>query len=808
MNHLPDHHPLRRATWIWPQYYLYLINHYAQFRRDFVLPRTPSKAPFFITADKAYRLYVNGRPVCRGPARGYQSHWPFDEVDLAAFLRRGRNWIAVEAYNPGISTFQYLHHTKAGFLCAARWGGFELVSDLNWQMRRSPAHAVHTARFSIQLDFQEHVDASKDDRAWIYSPQPPKGWEPRILPAPAQHHISAPFGQTPYDLVEPRGIPLLREEWVLPARICAQTTGENGAGFEDWENVSWGWVEEVRGRAVWSGGEGAGAPKGGMFEWDMPPAGRGKFRAMALELPYYVVGNLDVEVKGGVGGEILDFHFAEGLVDGRPALHAPGAACMIALANRLRLRKGTVQHEFFHHLGFRIVTVVGRNIRKPLAIRVRVRNIGYPFAMRGIFECSDPELNRIHAACRRTQQICALDAYVDTPWREQAQWWGDARVQARNTFYLDGDARLLARGIRSIAGQPGPWGLTFGHAPTSAHGCVLPDFALTWILTIWDYYWQTGDISLFNSMWPRVQEVLGYFARPEVRTKEGLLRHDRRYWLFEDWTDLFKGEVPTFLNLWYLLTLRHLTKLCLAARMQAQAVSFKQLAAAHERLVVKRLFDPRSGLFVEGINEKGVMEKRASVHDQTLALMLDLCPASHSNMIKKRLLPFLEEKNVKGAKPSVFWVTYVFEEMIRRGYAGETLSFLRKKWIPMGRFGTTFEGHAGDRYDENGAGSASHAWTAHPSFHLVNILAGLTQTAVAWKEVRFSPCFIPGMDHVRALIPSPQGDISAEWRRKEQKVDVTLSLPRGVMAQIRLPGINKKIAGGRKCKVTVPAGQE
>ena len=83
---LPAHHPLRSARWIWPEAYMYLHNHYAQFRRDFDLDVPPRKAPLFITADKAYKLFINGRFVCRGPARGYQSHWPYDEVDVAAFL--------------------------------------------------------------------------------------------------------------------------------------------------------------------------------------------------------------------------------------------------------------------------------------------------------------------------------------------------------------------------------------------------------------------------------------------------------------------------------------------------------------------------------------------------------------------------------------------------------------------------------------------------------------------------------------------------------------------------------------------------
>jgi len=60
---------------------------------------------------------VNGEYVCRGPARGYQKSWPFDEVDIEKWLKKGRNVIAVRAYNPGRSNFQYIHQGYAGFHC-------------------------------------------------------------------------------------------------------------------------------------------------------------------------------------------------------------------------------------------------------------------------------------------------------------------------------------------------------------------------------------------------------------------------------------------------------------------------------------------------------------------------------------------------------------------------------------------------------------------------------------------------------------------------------------------------------------------
>ena len=82
---------LAHAAWIWYDYMGFnLINSYMQARRTFTLARVPADAHINITADARYRLWVNGTHVMRGPARGFQVSWPYDTVDIAPFLRRGR----------------------------------------------------------------------------------------------------------------------------------------------------------------------------------------------------------------------------------------------------------------------------------------------------------------------------------------------------------------------------------------------------------------------------------------------------------------------------------------------------------------------------------------------------------------------------------------------------------------------------------------------------------------------------------------------------------------------------------------------
>ena len=781
-------HPLRRAKWIWARHrdYAYkdLHNTYAQFRYDFELRSVPRRAPLFVSADQCYMLYVNGRYVSRGPARGYQATWSFDEVDLSEYLREGHNWISVRAYNAGVSNFQYIHQGEAGFICAGKWGRTEIRTGPDWGVRICPAHRRCTARLSLQQNFQEHVDTRLDDQSWIRSPRPPKGWKaaPRCVP----------FGVMPWNDMEERGIPNLTGE-VIPYEVaCAIAAGRCAPDYIDWTNIAHGFHAES-GALTWRATP-SGEVARGALSIRLPAAGRGKLTAVLIDMGRPVVGTLLVDTAGNAGGEVVDFYFTEAVdARGRPVVSGPGEGCEASMAARLILKRGRTRYEFFQMIGHRYLIAIARQTDHPIRLKLALRLTVYPLDVRGRFECDDPVLNDIHRICVQTQQVCMLDSYVDTPWREQAQWWGDALVQSQNTFHLSGDTRLLVRGVRSLGRQEVPNGLTYGHAPTVAHHCILPDFSLLWVISIWGDWWESGDVSLFVEQWPRIQRVLGYFSG-EGRGDNGLLRYDERYWLFLDWCDIYKEGAPALLNLWYVLTLEKLTDLLRAAGMDDDLRRMKAEHRRQRKLSRDAFWDERTGLLRDGVTPRGKPVNVHSIHTQTLAILCGMGGRGRGRMVEKRLLPYLLDRPVEGASPSSYWVTYVYGVMVRLGYGAEALAHIRRHWAPMIPYGGTFETFEAKIGDH----SCTHAWAAHPIYHLVATLGGIVQTALAWKQVSFRPVLnASGVGRASVVLPTPQGLIRSQWRRRNGRVRGILRLPPGIRADVRLPHTRPTVATGR-----------
>ena len=767
----------------------------------------PRQAPLHITADQQYMLYVNGVYAGRGPARGFQVQWPYDTIDLSALLKKGQNWLSVVVYNAGVSTFQYLHEGWAGFLCAGKWGKTEIVSNADWRCRIDPSHREYTARLSMQLNFQEQVLGDADDRRWITNS--------RVNLTSWQTPTTRVFGSMPWHRVEPRQLPNLAcEVWPYQAAV-ASAAGRCDKGWGTAHNLATLWAGERQKLTTWSSPDagkhvGLSSRLGSQREAEslevtVPAAGRNGFQAVVLDLGRMGVGTWLLEASGGCGGEVVDLFASETREeDGGPRVSDPstGRGCWASMAARLTLRPGPTCFETFQMLGHRYVTLIVRDSTQPLRIRLALRHCVYPMKDAGRFQTTDATIQGIFETCRATQRVCALDTYVDTSWREQTQWWGDARVQGWNTFHLCGDDRLLERGIRQIAMQRVPNGLTYGHTPTMAHQCILPDFTLIWMLTFYDHYWQTGTPRLFSELWHEIEKALGYFDH-EAPRRDGLLAYDPRYWLFLDWTDLHKTGVPTLYNLWYVHTLERLLQLASVTCNVAAERFLQPRYQTMRRLVIEQLYDRPRQLFIDGLDDKGKVVPTASIHNQTLSIMAGLCPEAHPTMREQVLLPYLRRQDIEGAMPSSYWVTYIYQVMREAGEDAAVLDHMVEYWKRMTPFGGCTEtfiiGTDGqpEPHDEF-EWTFSHAWSAHPIYHLMGSLGGITQIAPGWTKVRFRP-LLGVSNSVKAVYPTPLGDVVANCRRLSGKRwDIRLALPDQMQAQVDLPGISSLTCQGRQ----------
>lgn len=146
-------------------------NTWIAFRRDVDLKKKPREAIARIAADTKYWLWVNGELAVfegglkRGPN---PNDTYYDEVDLAPYLKKGNNKIAILLWHFGKDGFSHKNSGRAGLIFSADNRDFTLVSDSQWQCRVHPAFGTAGEPYPNYRMPESSIlfDARRDMEGW------------------------------------------------------------------------------------------------------------------------------------------------------------------------------------------------------------------------------------------------------------------------------------------------------------------------------------------------------------------------------------------------------------------------------------------------------------------------------------------------------------------------------------------------------------------------------------------------------------------------------------------------------------------
>ena len=730
------------------------------FRRCFELDNVPQSVEVRVTADSYYTLYVNGMYVNRGPARGFQRHWPFDRIDLAPYLRKGRNVLAVLVYQLGISNYSYAYEDSSGFLLSGKVDTLNIGTDDNWKFREAPGYIRAVARGSGQYCFQEFFDCRNGDDDWVSLGYDDSAW----LNISVKAENLRTVGVMPWHEFEERHIPLLTNDILKPSMRIAISRHRPAENWREIQHIGWIYNRE---NPVWEA-----AP--GNAESIEFTAG---ITAQLIDFGKEVVGNLIFDAVAEDDGECLDYMIAESLSGISPDFPDASQPPTTLFGGRLILKQRNNHHELTMPWGFRYLVLLRRG-SGTIIVSASVRNTIYPLLVDGTFISSDKRLNEIWKISAHTQRCCMVDAYIDCPWRENAQWWGDALVQSQNTFRLSADSRLMERGLRQISKQKTPNGLTYGMAPTCGHRCILPDYSAMWIVTLMAHYRQTGSPEMWLELRETADGILNYFQ--EQCEETGLLSFDPRYWLFLDWCPaLFKKGIPTVLNLIYLWALQSAHDLAVITDDMERARRFEMEKKRLQQAITAKLYNSETQLLYDGITHAGVPVTTASPHAAALGILLDLLPQAHDTWLEKILLPLLRGDRKLELLPSSYFMYYIFEAVKLKGYHREVIDNIRRWWSEFVECGLSTTPENWLEKTVPGRMSMCHAWSAHPLVHFSEILLGVRQLAPGWEKISFDPLMTPG-EKVSGSVPTPFGTIEVSWDWTAAEPKKNIRLPSGI----------------------------
>ncbi|OPX25603.1 MAG: hypothetical protein DRP97_06765 [Candidatus Latescibacterota bacterium] len=490
---------------------------------------------------------------------------------------------------------------------------------------------------------------------------------------------------------------------------------------------------------------------------------------LVVDFGQEVVGFPRIEVEAPAG-TIVDMGYSELLEDGlvRPYRNK------VRYADRYITRAGRQVFETFGMRGFRYMMLTFRGMKGPVWVHdVGVNFSTYPVAHRGAFECSDERLNKIWDVGRTTVQLCMHDAYEDCPWREQAQWWGDARVEALVNYYAFGDAKLMARGLRQIAQSQRADGLTQGMVPGGDREWWVPSFSLIWVISLWEYVLYTGDENLVHELYPNVQRLLSWFDR---QTGDRGLLEEAPGWIFTDWADIDSAGEIAALNGFYVGALEAASELSRIVRNEASAARYKGRANAVRTDFTLYLWSEEKGVYTDGIGSD-----RVSQHVNVLAALYDIAGKEKRDGIFRAIFEDGSEVVQIG---SPYFMFYALDALYRSRRSDQAMAIIRKRWGEMLDAGAT------TWWEQfNPKNSWCHGWSAGPTYFLSTEVLGVKPRAPGFRRFEVKPG-IGDLQWAQGVMPTVRGDIPVSWKRDEGTFHLKVTVPKGCKAEVAIPKAN------------------
>lgn len=733
-------------------------------RRAFTLARKPRSITLRIAADSRYALYLNGRQVGAGPARGSHRRFFFDSYEVSGFLRSGTNHVAVEVHCPGRPTFQAVPVLPALWLEM----GNILGTDSRWKICHDPSRIKDASIYTMQMGFAEYRDLRRELPEWHCSQDDSALWRKAKV-------LSKGHEMAGRRLVE-RDVPPLTNSTHRVVRLAAvaavPSLNEKTRRLDAADLMQ---VELHFKSARTSVSE-----EGSRIVVRPAPSGAGAM--CLLDFGRIRLGMVQLEIEGPEGA-IIDLGYSEHAATRRVDTRRMN----YRFADRLILREGRQRISFaLHDRGFRFIQIVVRDFPAEVVLHeVSAVERLYPYKIDGAFTCDDEKLNRLWEMGENTVRLCSTDTFIDCPWREQSLWLNDMAVAGAAYFALTADRRLPLRCLSLAAdGQ-----FQDGRIPSvypSNRAIAFPSQPALTALCIRDFWFHTGDVDAMRDLFPFLVKSLAFYDTG--CNNAGLLPNRPDTWNFIDWgynPDTVEPQGTTsVLNVLVAAAFQVASQV--AGTLGEIDLHAKWTCRANRIMqsVLRVLWDDKKARLVDSMPD-AFTRQSFSQHPHGLALSFDLLPEEYR---AKAVAAMLHREAIPA---ELFFQNFVLQGLGRQGLAGKALSIIRRLWGPMVKSSSCsiWESVSGaDAFQ--GCGSLCHAFSCAPLPFASQILLGVKPLAPGFREFSIAPQS-GGLRMCNGSIPTPHGSIQMTWSRSRGVLRGEISIPRGTI------GI---LPGGRRLK--------
>ena len=758
------------------------------FRREFELDAAPASAPARLWVDGRYVLYVNGTEIGRGPVRSDPRAARYDMVDLAAHLKPGTNVIAITARHFGVATSWWIpvppsYSLGAGSLVfEARIGDDWLITDRSWRSSPGGAWTPVAIPGDVACLPLESFDATRFEAGWLEAGFDDSEWSKafEIMPTHTGGNFVPTSPSEPFGMLRPPVRTAFPVGALHPATLIGSSAAVGAPSVDDPVR------QVLDDEAAMAAGDTSGD----------------EVQVRRFDLGLIAAGSLLLTLTGAAPGTIVDVAASE---------HVGAEGQLVTLGQHAGLRyiaRGEAVEHFesldiigtrFLNLSVRVPAGAGAGASDGHApgIELAIRDRHRPRPEGASFECSDPLLEQIHAVGLRTVDLCALDAYVDCPTREQRAWTGDSGVHQMVdlTNNPDWSMAIWHPQLATMARSDGMLAMAVASDFAADDRTIVPDWSLHWIHSVHNLYRYTGDRAVVAELLSSASRALRWF---ESYLGSDDLLSDVTGWVLLDWASVYQKGCSSTLNaLWA----RGLAEFAEMSRWLGNEGDAEWAMAHHARVrdAFEVFWDDERGVYIDHI-VGGVPQRAAAQHPGATAIVAGLVPAERIERViagisrRDRLVRHsfvMDPVRVDGDLSGYQYMVTGYPEPVwdAENQMIEAQPFylyvVHDAYALAGRADLILEScRTWKAFLDNGesswpecwiGGTRCHGWSSTPSRDLIQHVLGIQPADAGFTSVRVAPK-LGDLEWAKATVPSPFGFITVE-AHADGRVEIDSPIP-------------------------------
>ncbi|NLN30180.1 MAG: family 78 glycoside hydrolase catalytic domain [Bacteroidales bacterium] len=443
----------------------------------------------------------------------------------------------------------------------------------------------------------------------------------------------------------------------------------------------------------------------------------------------------------------------------------------------------------FNYHGFRYIRISNLP-QEPLPAGIKAHLIHTGYRHSSSFECSDPDLNRIHDMIRYTLRCVSLGGYlVDCPSLERLGYGGDGNASTGTAQIMFALGPLYSNWLQAWADCIREDGGMPHTAPNPYNAGGGPYWCGFIITASWKTYLNYGDAGILSEYYPVMQKWLEYVEKYSPR---GLLERwpdtDYRNWFLGDWavpegvdqTD--PASVSLVSNCFISECYENMEKIATVLGKTHDSEVYRQKHRHLKNLIHNTFYDAERSVYGS-----------ASQTDLTYPLLAGIVPDSLAGKVRENLRDVIVNRNRGHFACGLVGIPVFTEWAVKNREADLFLSMLLKRDYPgylyMLENGatTTWEHWNGDRSRIHNCYNGIGQWFYQAVGGIRN-----DERDCAYRSIIIDPQVSEGISWANTSQETPYGIVKVNWKITNDIFHMEVRVPSGSRAVVIIPGHAEK----------------